>query len=189
MRRLFEILNIPLSIQRTILDKVSTGRRLRKLLQLDPAEYMLAISGNDALRELSSCGKSRSFFYLTQHDRFMIKMAKKSEVKQSLAPASLTLDESVGKPKPKGVSANNSISNNENIFERDEYPVIVNGVMLRECKENEIQNSSKEAVDFMGASLRSNGQHTREESVAKYEAWIELDLSQTRSNASENQSF
>ncbi|CAL9215856.1 unnamed protein product [Arabidopsis halleri] len=56
-------------------------RRLRELFQVDPAEYMLAICGNDALRELSSPGKSGSFFYLTQDDRFMIKTVKKSEVK------------------------------------------------------------------------------------------------------------
>ncbi|XP_010521233.1 PREDICTED: phosphatidylinositol 4-phosphate 5-kinase 1 [Tarenaya hassleriana] len=56
-------------------------RRLRGLFQVDPADYMLAICGNDALRELSSPGKSGSFFYLTQDDRFMIKTVKKSEVK------------------------------------------------------------------------------------------------------------
>ncbi|KAE8683561.1 Phosphatidylinositol 4-phosphate 5-kinase 2 [Hibiscus syriacus] len=56
-------------------------RDLRELFQVDPAEYMLAICGNDALRELSSPGKSGSFFYLTQDDRFMIKTVKKSEVK------------------------------------------------------------------------------------------------------------
>jgi 1-phosphatidylinositol-4-phosphate 5-kinase len=58
-------------------------RRLRELFQVDPAKYMLAICGNDALRELSSPGKSGSFFYLTQDDRFMIKTVKKSEVKVS----------------------------------------------------------------------------------------------------------
>ncbi|KAJ7965619.1 Phosphatidylinositol 4-phosphate 5-kinase [Quillaja saponaria] len=56
-------------------------RRLRELFQVDPADYMLAICGNDALRELCSPGKSGSFFYLTQDDRFMIKTVKKSEVK------------------------------------------------------------------------------------------------------------
>ncbi|XP_058089690.1 phosphatidylinositol 4-phosphate 5-kinase 1-like [Magnolia sinica] len=56
-------------------------RHLRKLFEVDPADYMLAICGNDALRELSSPGKSGSFFYLTQDDRFMIKTVKKSEVK------------------------------------------------------------------------------------------------------------
>ena len=58
-------------------------RHLRELFQVDPADYMLAICGNDALRELSSPGKSGSFFYLTQDDRFMIKTVKKSEVKVS----------------------------------------------------------------------------------------------------------
>lgn len=61
-------------------------RRLRVLFQVDPADYMLAICGNDALRELSSPGKSGSFFYLTQDDRFMIKTVKKSEVKVSCRP-------------------------------------------------------------------------------------------------------
>ncbi|GAV76221.1 PIP5K domain-containing protein/MORN domain-containing protein [Cephalotus follicularis] len=56
-------------------------RHLRELFQVDPADYMLAICGNDALRELSSPGKSGSFFYVTQDDRFMIKTVKKSEVK------------------------------------------------------------------------------------------------------------
>jgi 1-phosphatidylinositol-4-phosphate 5-kinase len=57
---------------------------LRKLFAIDPADYMLAICGNDALRELPSPGKSGSFFYLTQDDRFMIKTVKKSEVKVTL---------------------------------------------------------------------------------------------------------
>ena len=58
-------------------------RHLRELFQVDPADYMLAICGSDALRELSSPGKSGSLFYLTQDDRFMIKTVKKSEVKVS----------------------------------------------------------------------------------------------------------
>ncbi|KAI3857935.1 hypothetical protein MKW98_011201 [Papaver atlanticum] len=56
-------------------------RTLRKLFRVDPADYMLSICGNDALRELSSPGKSGSFFYLTNDDRYMIKTMKKSEVK------------------------------------------------------------------------------------------------------------
>ncbi|KAL9268922.1 Phosphatidylinositol 4-phosphate 5-kinase 1-like protein [Drosera capensis] len=56
-------------------------RHLRELFQIDPADYMMAICGSDALRELSSPGKSGSCFYLTQDDRFMIKTVKKSEVK------------------------------------------------------------------------------------------------------------
>ncbi|KAF1868844.1 hypothetical protein Lal_00048123 [Lupinus albus] len=56
-------------------------RHLRKLFQVDPGDYMSAICGNDALRELSSPGKSGSIFYLTQDDKLMIKTVKKSEVK------------------------------------------------------------------------------------------------------------
>ena len=62
---------------------VTVCRHLRELFQVDPANYMLAICGDDALRELSSPGKSGSFFYVTQDDRFMIKTVKKSEVKVS----------------------------------------------------------------------------------------------------------
>ncbi|WJX36668.1 Phosphatidylinositol 4-phosphate 5-kinase 6 [Trifolium repens] len=56
-------------------------RALRKLFKVDPADYMISICGNDALRELSSPGKSGSFFYLTHDDRYMIKTMKKAEVK------------------------------------------------------------------------------------------------------------
>ncbi|KAG1371111.1 Phosphatidylinositol 4-phosphate 5-kinase 4 [Cocos nucifera] len=56
-------------------------RTLRKLFKVDAADYMLSICGNDALRELSSPGKSGSFFYLTNDGRYMIKTMKKSEVK------------------------------------------------------------------------------------------------------------
>lgn len=53
------------------------------MFKVDAADYMLSICGNDALRELSSPGKSGSFFYLTHDDRYMIKTVKKSEVKVS----------------------------------------------------------------------------------------------------------
>ncbi|CAL5330585.1 unnamed protein product [Camellia sinensis] len=56
-------------------------RTLRKLFKVDPADYMISICGNDALRELSSPGKSGSFFYLTNDDKYMIKTVKKAEVK------------------------------------------------------------------------------------------------------------
>ncbi|KAL8555257.1 hypothetical protein ACS0TY_003169 [Phlomoides rotata] len=56
-------------------------RTLRKLFKVDPGDYMMSICGNDALRELSSPGKSGSFFYLTSDDKYMIKTMKKSEVK------------------------------------------------------------------------------------------------------------
>ncbi|XP_040995455.1 phosphatidylinositol 4-phosphate 5-kinase 6-like isoform X2 [Juglans microcarpa x Juglans regia] len=56
-------------------------RTLRKLFKVDTADYMISICGNEALRELSSPGKSGSFFYLTNDDRYMIKTMKKAEVK------------------------------------------------------------------------------------------------------------
>ncbi|KAL0699306.1 hypothetical protein Bca4012_055428 [Brassica carinata] len=56
-------------------------RTLRKLFNVDAADYMLSICGNDALRELSSPGKSGSFFYLTNDDGYMIKTMKKAETK------------------------------------------------------------------------------------------------------------
>ncbi|KAI3425633.1 Phosphatidylinositol 4-phosphate 5-kinase [Psidium guajava] len=59
-------------------------RTLRKLFKVDAADYMISICGNDALRELSSPGKSGSFFYLTNDDRYMIKTVKKAEVKMLL---------------------------------------------------------------------------------------------------------
>ncbi|CAA2973395.1 phosphatidylinositol 4-phosphate 5-kinase 9-like [Olea europaea subsp. europaea] len=48
-------------------------RNLREMFKIDAADYMMSICGNDALRELSSPGKSGSVFFLSQDDRFMIK--------------------------------------------------------------------------------------------------------------------
>ncbi|KAF7138204.1 hypothetical protein RHSIM_Rhsim07G0067200 [Rhododendron simsii] len=56
-------------------------RTLRKLFKVDAADYMISLCGNDALRELSSPGKSGSFFYLTNDDKYMIKTMKKAECK------------------------------------------------------------------------------------------------------------
>ncbi|KAI5055484.1 hypothetical protein GOP47_0029005 [Adiantum capillus-veneris] len=56
-------------------------RHLRELFNVDAADYMLSICGNNGLRELSSPGKSGSVFYLTQDERFMIKTLRKAEVK------------------------------------------------------------------------------------------------------------
>ncbi|KAJ7976884.1 Phosphatidylinositol 4-phosphate 5-kinase [Quillaja saponaria] len=55
-------------------------RNLREMFKIDTADYMMSICGNDALRELSSPGKSGSVFFLSQDDRFMIKTLRKSEV-------------------------------------------------------------------------------------------------------------
>ena len=60
---------------------VIQSRTLRKLFDVDPADYMISICGDDALLELSSPGKSGSFFYLTNDDKYMIKTMKKAEVK------------------------------------------------------------------------------------------------------------
>lgn len=51
------------------------------MFRIDVADYMLSICGSDALRELSSPGKSGSVFFLSQDDRFMIKTLRKSEAK------------------------------------------------------------------------------------------------------------
>ncbi|KAJ0238090.1 Two-component response regulator-like APRR5 [Hirschfeldia incana] len=112
------------------------------------------------------------------------------------APGSFPMDESVGKEKPDGASANNFTSNHENAFERDERPVIGDGGDDQSsCSRPEMQgesadveDSTKEAIDFMGASFRRNTQRNREESVARYESMIELDLSLRRPNTCENQS-
>ncbi|OWM82463.1 hypothetical protein CDL15_Pgr002037 [Punica granatum] len=56
-------------------------RNLREMFKIDAADYMISICGNDALRELSSPGKSGSVFFLSQDDRFMIKTLRKSEIK------------------------------------------------------------------------------------------------------------
>ncbi|CAM0957584.1 unnamed protein product [Alopecurus aequalis] len=55
-------------------------RNLREMFKIDAADYMISICGSDALRELSSPGKSGSIFFLSQDDRFMIKTLRKSEV-------------------------------------------------------------------------------------------------------------
>ncbi|KAJ8754158.1 hypothetical protein K2173_002057 [Erythroxylum novogranatense] len=55
-------------------------RNLREMFKIDAADYMMSICGNDALRELSSPGKSGSIFFLSQDDRFMIKTLRKTEV-------------------------------------------------------------------------------------------------------------
>ncbi|KAI4383915.1 hypothetical protein MLD38_009700 [Melastoma candidum] len=70
-------------------------RTLRKLFKVNAADYMISICGNDALRELSSPGKSGSFFFLTNDDRYMIKTMKKSEVKVSQS-GDLTMAEPLG---------------------------------------------------------------------------------------------
>ena len=82
MHAVSHLLHIVVSKHGDIISSSLIRRRtLRKLFDVDPADYMSSICGDDALRELSSPGKSGSFFYLTNDDKYMIKTMKKSEVK------------------------------------------------------------------------------------------------------------
>eukprot|EP00250_Pteridium_aquilinum_P035082 c8583_g1_i1 orf=644-3145(+) len=56
-------------------------RTLREMFKIDAADYMMSICGNDALRELSSPGKSGSIFLLSHDDRFLIKTLRRPELK------------------------------------------------------------------------------------------------------------
>ncbi|XP_024388541.1 phosphatidylinositol 4-phosphate 5-kinase 9 [Physcomitrium patens] len=60
-------------------------RHLREMFKIDAADYMISLTGDDALRELVSPGKSGSVFYLSHDDRFIIKTMKKAEVKVLLS--------------------------------------------------------------------------------------------------------
>ena len=55
-------------------------RKLRNMFVVDPGEYMLSICGEQALRELSSPGKSGALFYISHDDRFLIKTMRKNEM-------------------------------------------------------------------------------------------------------------
>jgi 1-phosphatidylinositol-4-phosphate 5-kinase len=66
------------------------------LFKVDAADYMLSLCGDQALRELSSPGKSGSFFYLTSNDQYMIKTMKKSEVKVCVLSLSKYFLDSIG---------------------------------------------------------------------------------------------
>lgn len=55
-------------------------RQLRARWRVDPAQFMLSLCGDQALRELSSPGKSGSVFYISHDDQFIIKTMRKSEM-------------------------------------------------------------------------------------------------------------
>jgi 1-phosphatidylinositol-4-phosphate 5-kinase len=59
-------------------------RKLRSLFVVDAGEYMLSICGEQALRELSSPGKSGALFYISHDDRFLIKTMRRNEMKTFL---------------------------------------------------------------------------------------------------------
>lgn len=57
-------------------------RELRSLFGIDPADYLVSITGKYVLSELSSPGKSGSFLYYSNDFRFIIKTIHHSEHKQ-----------------------------------------------------------------------------------------------------------
>lgn len=57
-------------------------RDLRTLFGIDPADYLISITGKYILSELGSPGKSGSFFYYSRDFRFIIKTIHHSEHKQ-----------------------------------------------------------------------------------------------------------
>lgn len=56
-------------------------RRLRALFRLDPADYLMSLTGKYILSELGSPGKSGSFFYFSRDYRYIIKTIHHSEHK------------------------------------------------------------------------------------------------------------
>lgn len=57
-------------------------RELRSLFGIDPADYLMSITGKYILSELGSPGKSGSFFYYSRDFRFIIKTIHHAEHKQ-----------------------------------------------------------------------------------------------------------
>ncbi|CAI5758350.1 unnamed protein product [Candida verbasci] len=54
-------------------------RELRVIFGIDPADYLISITGKYILSQLNSPGKSGSFFYYSRDYRFIIKTIKRSE--------------------------------------------------------------------------------------------------------------
>lgn len=55
-------------------------RKLRERFGIDAGDYMLSLCGDQALRELSSPGKSGSVFFLSQDGHFIVKTMRKAEM-------------------------------------------------------------------------------------------------------------
>ena len=55
-------------------------QKLRDRWGVQPAEFMLSLCGDQALRELSSPGKSGSVFYISHDDKFLLKTMRKAEM-------------------------------------------------------------------------------------------------------------
>jgi len=56
-------------------------RRLRTLFRLDPADYLMSLTGKYILSELGSPGKSGSFFYFSRDYKYIIKTIHHAEHK------------------------------------------------------------------------------------------------------------
>ena len=56
-------------------------RHLRALFRLDPADYLMSLTGKYILSELGSPGKSGSFFYFSRDYRYIIKTIHRAEHK------------------------------------------------------------------------------------------------------------
>lgn len=56
-------------------------RRLRSLFRLDPADYLMSLTGKYILSELGSPGKSGSFFYFSRDYKYIIKTIHHAEHK------------------------------------------------------------------------------------------------------------
>ncbi|KFA76156.1 hypothetical protein S40288_04133 [Stachybotrys chartarum IBT 40288] len=56
-------------------------RRLRSLFRIDPADYLISLTGKYILSELGSPGKSGSFFYFSRDYKYIIKTIHHSEHK------------------------------------------------------------------------------------------------------------
>lgn len=56
-------------------------RHLRALFRLDPADYLMSLTGNYILSELGSPGKSGSFFYFSRDYKYIIKTIHHAEHK------------------------------------------------------------------------------------------------------------
>ncbi|KAK9868987.1 hypothetical protein WJX84_003964 [Apatococcus fuscideae] len=54
--------------------------RLRETFGIDTRDYLLSLTGDKALRELPSPGKSGSVFFMSDDDRFLIKTVRKDEM-------------------------------------------------------------------------------------------------------------
>jgi len=59
----------------------SVFHRLRELFGIDNTDYLLSLTGEAALRELPTPGRSGSMFYLSDDDRFLVKTVRKEEMR------------------------------------------------------------------------------------------------------------